>query len=359
MPKDHEPIRFPADESAHDTVVEWWYWNGHLKDAQGKEYAFMDCLFKVDIQKVKIPFLSKIPFKMSYFSHSLVTDIGGKSFSHRASPISIVSDDSFLKPSLYISYVNPAFKNSFTDCIIEKTGDSAYHLKNEDIDLRLSSSKAPLLEGGDGFIDLQSTSTYYYSLTSLVTEGRIKVGGEWVEVTGKSWMDHQWADSSYSKDRWNWFSVQLDGDTEMVCCAYDNGSVKTYFAGVSHPDGRQDHYSEVEIVPMEKSWTSPKSKATYPLSWKIKIPAARIELDMSARNEDQEVLFGSINYWEGPLAVTGTLDGKEVAGAGFAELVGYPSHYGSIRYLNDEIRKTIRQSFVFLKKSRDASKPKP
>ena len=57
----YKKIKFPEDELAHDNIIEWWYFNGNLKDKKGNEYAFMDCLFKADINRVKIPFL-KVPF---------------------------------------------------------------------------------------------------------------------------------------------------------------------------------------------------------------------------------------------------------------------------------------------------------
>jgi predicted secreted hydrolase len=345
MNKGYKPIKFPEDESAHDYTVEWWYFNGHLTDASGNEYSFMDCLFKVDVKKVKIPFLSRIPLKTSYFSHSLLSDLRQKNFYHKIAPFSVISDDSFSKPLLYINYINPEIKNGYINCVIEKTGESAYHLKNEDIDLRFISTKRPLLEGGNGFLDLGSKKTYYYSLTNLKTTGRIKIKNKWTEVSGKSWMDHQWADESYTKDKWDWFSVQLDNGTEIVCCRYDDGIKKTYFADISHPDGSQTHYKDIEIIPLEKNWVSPKSKAVYPLVWKIKIPAKNIELNLTTKIDNQEMLFGSINYWEGPLRVEGNFDGKKVKGVGFMELVGYHSEYSNANYIRDEIGKTVKRFF--------------
>ena len=349
MHKEYKPIKFPEDESAHDSIVEWWYFNGHLKDNDGNEYSYMDCLFKVDVKKVKIPFLSKIPLKTSYFSHSLVSDINNKSFQHRIAPFSVVSDDSFSKSLLHINYINPEIKNGYTNCVIEKTGESKYRLKNEDIDLKLTSVRHPLLEGGKGFLDLGTKTTYYYSLTNLRTEGRIKIKNKWVDVTGKSWMDHQWADASYSKDRWDWFSVQLDDDTEIVCFMYNDGNKKTYVADISYPDGRQEHHSNVEIIPLKRHWTSPRSKAVYPMLWKIKIPAKDIHLILSAKIENQEMLFGSINYWEGPLNVSGLFEDKNVNGVGFMELVGYPSQYNSAKYIKDEIGKTASRVISSMK----------
>jgi len=340
MPIEIKPIKFPEDESAHDHIIEWWYFNGRLKDKEGNEYSFMNCLFKVDVKKVKIPFFSKIPLKVSYFSHSLLTDLKNQKFYHRINPFSIISEDSFTKPSLFINYINPEIRSGYTNCAIEKIGAKEYRVKNEEIDLIMTSMKKPLFEGGRGFLDLGAKSTYYYSLTSLKTEGRIKIGNKWIDVRGKSWMDHQWANTEYSPDRWDWFSVQLQNDTEIVCGFFDDGRKKTRFAGISHPGGRQEHFKDVEMTPLEDKWTSPKSKAGYPLAWKIKIPEKNIEMNIKAMIRDQEMLFGSINYWEGPLDVECSFDGKKVKGNGFMELVGYPSQYTNIRYLTDEIGRT-------------------
>jgi predicted secreted hydrolase len=349
MQKEFKPIKFPEDESVHDNIVEWWYFNGHLKDEDGNEYSFMDCLFKVDVKRVKIPFLSKIPDKTSFFSHSIISDINNKNFNPRITPLSLISDDSFSKPLLYINYINPTVRNSYINCVIEKIDESLYHIKNEDIDLNLFSTKNPLLEGGRGFLDFGVTSTYYYSLTNLKTEGRIKIKNKWINVSGKSWMDHQWADTSYSRNKWDWFSIQLDNNIEIICCIYDGGT-KIAFADISYADNRQENYNKVEIISLEKSWTSLESKATYPLAWKIKIPEKNIDLNLVAKVENQEMLFGSINYWEGPLSVEGSFDGKKVKGIGFMELVGYPSQYSNVKYARDEIKKTASGIFSVVKK---------
>ena len=33
-------ISFPADHGPHDAPIEWWYFNGMLQDADGKEYSY-------------------------------------------------------------------------------------------------------------------------------------------------------------------------------------------------------------------------------------------------------------------------------------------------------------------------------
>jgi predicted secreted hydrolase len=345
-----KPVKFPEDESAHECIVEWWYFNGHLKDSVGREYSFMDCLFKVDLKRVKAPFWSWLPLKLLYFSHSLLSDLSRVSFQHRITPFSLISEDSFTKPLLFANYINPEIGTGYVNCVIEKTAESTYHLKNEDADLTLVSTKPPLLEGGAGYVDLGPRSSYYYSLTNLKTSGRIKVGDEWVEVTGKSWMDHQWSQASYAKTHWDWFSIQLDDNTEMICCSYFDDLTRLNFADVSYPDGTQEHLKDVEILPGERQWHSPKSQANYPLSWRVRVPSKGVDLNLETRMENQEMLFGAVNYWEGPLRVEGSFGGQPVQGVGFMELVGYPSKYGTVDYIGDEIGRTGRKVAAAAKK---------
>jgi len=100
---------------------------------------------------------------------------------------------------LFIKYANPGIKAGRVECLIKKINETEYILKNEDINLSLNSAKKPLLVGGNGYLDLHSKTTYYYSLTNLKTEGKIKINNKWIKVRGKSWMDHQWADTTYSR----------------------------------------------------------------------------------------------------------------------------------------------------------------
>jgi predicted secreted hydrolase len=347
----HRKIKFPKDELAHNHIIEWWYFNGHLEDKQGNEYSFMNCFFRADVKKVKIPFLTKLPFKILYFSHSAILDIKSEKFYPSIDLISIISKDSFSKPLLFINYINPAVEKGYINCVIEETKKFVYHLKDRNIDLKLTLVKKPLLEAGTGYVDLKSKGTYYYSLTNLKTKGRIKIKNKWIEVAGKSWMDHQWANVSYSKDKWTWFSIQLDNNLEIVCFEYDDGKTKTSLASISYPNNKQEHVDEVKFTPLGVKWTSPKTKAEYPLSWKIKISSKNVDLEVAPLIKSQEMIFGSINYWEGPLKVSGLFDNKKVKGVGFMELVGYPSQYSNIKYVKEELEKAVNQFFSYVKKT--------
>lgn len=347
-----KPIKFPKDELPHKCTIEWWYFNGHLEDKKHNKYSFMNCLFKADVKKVKIPFLSKLPVKTLYFSHSILSDIKAKKFSSTVDNISIISKDSFSKPLLFVNYASPIFFANYFNSTIEETKKFKYHMKTENMDLTLTSTKEPLLEGGNGYISVNSKKTYYYSLTNLKTEGTIKIKNKLIKVKGKSWMDHQWANAGYSKDKWTWFSIQMENKTEMVCFEYDDGKVKTHLAGIMYPNNKQEHTSKVKFTPLGIKWTSPKTKAKYVLSWRIEIPSKNINLEVKPLIKNQELIFGTINYWEGPLTVKGIFNNKKVKGVGFLELVGRPSQYSNIKFLKDSLVGTTRNVYSGLKKIR-------
>lgn len=196
MSSKSKKISFPRDNQAHHSIIEWWYFNGHLWDKTGKHYSFMDCLFKVDPKRAKIPLVSKILLRERlivipyvYFAHSVVTDITKQKNYKKIQYVSLVSRDSFSQPLLFINYVDPTAISGYTNCeIIEtpaslppdslrdskRTGRKAgrasqfnFQLKSENLDLQLKSKKKPLLEGGHGYVKLCNRQYYYYSLTDL------------------------------------------------------------------------------------------------------------------------------------------------------------------------------------------------
>ena len=140
-------------------------------------------------------------------------------------------------------------------------------------------------------------------------------------------MDHQWADVSYSQDTWTWFSIQLENNLELVCFEYVEDNTKTYLASISLPDGQARHFTNITIKALDESWKSEKTKNVYQLSWQIEIPDQKINLIVKPLIKNQEMVFGAINYWEGPMAVTGSVNGQAVSGQGFLELVGRPSQF--------------------------------
>jgi predicted secreted hydrolase len=350
--KKPKPIVLPNDMHPHKEIVEWWYYNGHLQDTKGNRYAFMNCLFKVDIRKVNIPYL-RIPFKKQniisdiYFAHSVLSDIThGKNWKEIQN-ISLLSRDSFKRPLFYANYADPIITRGYMNSEIAETKPGTFHIKTELMDLWMESKKTPLLEGGKGYISAGNRGSYYYSLTRLETRGKIYVDKKWIDVTGLSWMDHQWANVPYSKDKWTWFSVQLENGTDIMCVEYDNRKWIDCLADIIHENGRMEHYKKLELYPGKKAWKSSATGSVYPLSWSIKIPEADISLEVASLTKNQEMIFRAINYWEGPLQVTATIGGKKVKGQGFMELVGYDASYNAFalagKEMTDNLKRQLKQ----------------
>ena len=220
-----KPIILPKDNGPHDFIVEWWYFNGHLRDAKRKEYAFMDCFFKVNFNKVNIPHilphLIEDHFKKGeyiHFAHSMIVDISNKKTYKEIQNISLVSEDTFKKGLLFIKYKNSNFLGDHLNSEIIETTPNNFHIETKDLNLELVSKKNPLLEGGHGYVGTPEAGSYYYSFTDLSAKGKINIKGKEIEVEGQAWMDHQWANAIYKKDKWTWFSFCLENGTRNNVC---------------------------------------------------------------------------------------------------------------------------------------------
>ena len=220
-----------------------------------------------------------------------------------------------------------------------------FRLKTDRMDLRLEAKKPPLLVGGKGHITVCGRESYYHSLTDIEATGMVRGEDGWVAVEGRAWMDHQWADESYRKDKWTWFSVKLDDGADIMVVEYDDGRRKEYIASVMDARGRASHFGEAILTPSGEPWQSAQTNAKYPMAWKISIPHAGIELRTESLMRDQEMVFGTINYWEGPIAIRGMVGGKRVRGSGFMELVGYPADYNPFVLAGRELNRRILDFF--------------
>lgn len=349
--KSIKPVKFPEDNGPHDFVVEWWYFNGHLHDKTGHDYSFMDCFFKVNLAKVHIPHLAphliEDIFKKGeyvHFAHSVLTDISHRKSYKEIQSLSLLSGDSFKKDLLYINYKNAHILGTELDGEIIETKLNNFYIKTKNLSLNLESKKKPLLEGGHGYVGTPKSGSYYYSFTDMEVNGSINIKGKEIEVKGKAWMDHQWADTSYKgkKDKWTWFSFHLDNGTDIMCVEYDSLAVgRDVLVDMIDKEGRQTQYRKANFIPSGKYWKSKKTKTKYPLSWKIEIPNGNIMIETEALLQDQEMIFGQINYWEGPMKVRVVINGENVKGRGYMELVGYPSDYNYLLLEGEEIEKSI------------------
>jgi predicted secreted hydrolase len=162
----------------------------------------------------------------------------------------------------------------------------------------------------------------------METEGVITKDGQEYQVSGLSWMDHEWSTSALggNQEGWDWFSIQLSNGYDLMYYQLRNsdGSVSVFTTGsLIDPDGNKMTINpqDVEIEVLD-TWESPHSRAVYPSQWKMRIPKSNLELSLATLFPDQEMDV-SVRYFEGTLGISGEMDGKQIGGNGFIEMTGY------------------------------------
>lgn len=320
-------IHFPQDEAAHENKIEWWYFNGHLKDKSNNPYSFMTTFFKLNILKAlkekkfrkKTPQIFKnLPTKYTYIYsiHSQILDIKNQKFYSNFIDYPPFPWVYTKKHHLYCHYGKSIIKESsiFNYKLKHLTKDLS-------INLKLKSNKQPVLQGQkQGIISLANIgSSYYYSLTNLQANGFIKLNQKKIKVQGISWMDHQWGNWKLSDDKWNWLSIQLKDNTELTIFHFPK--TRNKFATITDKNSEIKITKNLTLKPL-KYWKSPKTKIKYPVSWLIKIPKEKLNLEIIPNYKAQEMLT-NFKYWEGSCSVEGTKDKKPISGQAFMELAGY------------------------------------
>ncbi len=333
----HKEVDFPLDEGRHHHALEWWYWNGHLWTESSRHFAFMNCLFRLSPKKMGFP-LNDL-----YSAHYLLIDVDNGTKHAKIDYLVRLSDDSFQRDGLLINYTDPLFVSHYLGKTMEEERLGHYHLKDGQVDLYLRSNKPAMLNGGQGYVGLAGESSYYYSLTDLTASGYLtaKERDKPLKVTGRAWMDHQWANTIFRHDSWTWFSLQLSGQIEVLLYEYHNDKRQVFLAQVSEADGQVKLTRKLELRPRERFWRSRKTGKDYFLDWQIRVPDLDLLLNIKAETEDAEMIFGPMSYWEGPISATGHYKQKAVNGLGFQELVGRPAlhHPDHLQKLFKEAKK--------------------
>jgi predicted secreted hydrolase len=144
-------------------------------------------------------------------------------------------------------------------------------------------------------------------------------------------MDHEWFTHQLESTQagWDWFSAHLDDGTDLMLFQLRNrdGSIDRYSAGTYiDAQGRAQHLRREEFMlkPLE-FWSSTKSKARYPIKWRIEIQKLGIAMDCVAALPNQELVGerGGTTYWEGAVRYAGSR-----TGVGYLEMTGYDKAVG-------------------------------
>lgn len=330
-----DPVQLPRDLAAHrNAQTEWWYYTGHAETDAGKRFGFELVFFK---RRTDLDKFGQVPLRLLgnpiYFAHFAVTDLQRKKFryAHRKS-----ANGWFDLPA---SASERHFHLRIGDWSLGEA-HGAHHLRatiGESVVFQaaLKPKKNAVLNGiakdGVSFKD-EGEASRYFSYTRMELEGDITWGGETEHFRGTAWMDREfgtWTPTENQKG-WDWFSVQLDDETELMCYQLRNGSngVSPFSSGTLVDAGGDWTPLSSEDFRIEPTgyWKSPRSGAVYPSGWRLRVPKSEIELTVTPVLEDQELdTRGTtmIVYWEGACEVAGTVKDRAVKGRAYVELVGY------------------------------------
>lgn len=326
---------FPRDHGSHSTYrTEWWYYTGHLQAKNGRSFGFELTFFRRGVPPDEIKTLpSKWSISHLYLAHFAVTDITGKRF-HFSEKF---SREGLGKAGADESRLRVWIDDWRAEAATDSTGSHTLVAHDETHLLALTLQPAkPLVTHGAAGISRKgkdvSQASHYYSFTRLATTGSLTIDGEQFEVTGLTWMDHEFGSTELGTDQvgWDWFSIQLEDDTELMLYRMrrKDGSSDLASSGTAvSPDGRTRHLEVTDFqIESTATWASPESKATYPSRWRLTFPSLGLVLDVTPLLADQELRTSrstKVSYWEGAVAVTGTKQGKPIKGQGYVELTGY------------------------------------
>lgn len=326
-------IQLPADAAMHPgTPNEWWYFTGHVRDKAGHTYGFEMVTFKVGNARQLDPFLTG---NTLYRIDAAITDETHKRFTSTIDYLTPAPGKTVLS-TRQLTLRMPGQTASLTIDTLPGPG-IAYHLRVKMLasaaDLTVRTTRPPLLEGGNGVMQIAKGYSYYYSLTNMHTTGTLTLHGRRMQVSGLTWMDHQWGKWNWKDDKgWDWMAIQLNNGTSLSLVNFTSGPRTTAkSSSVSFADGRQLFTPQAHMTPLARTWTSPRSHIIYPQSWRVQVPAIGLDATVTSTVSDQEMvdqIDPYSTYWEGSGRLTGTLAGKPISGQTYTELAGYAGGSG-------------------------------
>ncbi len=303
---------FPQDHGPHpDFRVEWWYLTANLQGADGTDYGLQWTLFRTALAPGEVAGWSS---PQLWMGHAAVTTPQGHFVAERLARGGIeqagVTADPFEAWIDDWSLAGPDFDQL---TMTAQGADFAY-------DMTLV-AQGPLVFHGDDGYSVKSAggqASYYYSQPFYDIAGTLELPEGPVPVTGQAWLDREWSSQPLSEDQtgWDWFSLSLgegklmgfrlrqtDGShytaatwisAEGVATAYPDGAFQAEPLGVTTVAGRE-----------------------VPTTWAVRLPDRGVDVTVTALNP-RAWMQTSVPYWEGPVRVDGSHQGR-----GYLEMTGY------------------------------------
>ncbi|MGC8908881.1 MAG: lipocalin-like domain-containing protein [Desulfomonilaceae bacterium] len=355
---------FPRDHGQHPSFrTEWWYVAGWVRAASGVEFAYHFTIFRralerwSDLALVGLALASKKLRESPRFKRALARMLESQN-SRRIRVDGYVGHMSLtnLQTGKYVFFERGGTSLlGIADARDDRLGvwvkdwrlyeeQGALHLEAPRhgfaVDLTMRPQKPVALHGDRGLSPKGAdcgNASYHYSLPSLISTGAVVWQGARYVVSGKSLMDREYGTGMLPATvrGWDWFGLMLDNDCQALISVIrdERGAMHgCSAAAVSLPDGTVQRFCQDELsIVQQRSWTSPRTGTEYPTAWAVGIRGLDLTATVSAVIQEHELVSATsttVDYWEGPVRVTGAMAGRRITGCGHVELVGYAQPVG-------------------------------
>jgi predicted secreted hydrolase len=269
---------------------------------------------------------SRFAAKQLVFAHAAVTDVQGKRLWH---------DQRIAREGFGVAEAATGdMRLKLRDWSLVREASGAMRTQvvagNFSFDLLFRPTQPELLQGDHGLSrkgPLAEQASYYYSEPQLETSGSVVLRGKRFAVAGRAWLDHEWSDEYLAPEAvgWDWIGMNLDDGSALMAFRLRRADNSTLWdGGAFRAKGHEPYiFSPGEAqFSAQRRWTSPLSRASYPVEWIVRTPADfyRVTAVIDDQELDSRASTGGI-YWEG-LARLADSNGREV-GRGYLEMTGY------------------------------------
>ena len=331
-------LRFPRDFGAHeDTGLEWWYLTGLLgtgnEAAVAPEFGYQLTFFRLRNRSEAVQqHPSALAPRQLMLGHVALSDL------RPGAPQVMRHEQRLARIGLGARCSNTDCAVQLRDWTLQRQGaiDRSRYLarfggRDFALALELQAALPPLLQGDAGYSrkgPLESNASHYYSQTQLRSRATLQLGGKQVDLSGRSWLDHEWSDSLLPADAvgWDWLGVNLLDGGALTAFRLRRADGSTLWAGGSwrQADGSTRSFTpeELSFTP-ERHWRSPLSGADYPVHWRLRTPLGVLRLQALADAQEIDARGSSgLLYWEGAAELRSAQSGT-LLGRGYLEMTGY------------------------------------
>jgi predicted secreted hydrolase len=319
---------FPKDHGSHPAFrTEWWYFTGHLWTTDGKRrFGYQLTFFRQASPKAAWTGSAAWRTDQIHLAHTALTDEAGRRFrvSERLNREGIPAGAALDRLAVFNEGWRAEMGADGRIRLRMKAGDAR-------LDLVLETETPPVVFGEDGVSRKGADPTaasHYITFPRLASTGTLKLGdGAPLAVSGRSWMDHEFSSNQLSEGQvgWDWAAIQFrDGRNLMAYRMRLKDGGQDPFSSVTEVDaaGRITRSTRAFTMRPKGQWTSPASKAAYPLPLELEAWGQRWTLVPILENQELRTTRSTgITYWEGACRVLDA-SGTEVGDA-YVELTGY------------------------------------